>query len=115
MPLLKPFKKIKYDNNNLLLIAFENYLVNSTFAKYDEYQMNFIELYSFLSIQFSLLRLFVLGLIHVLTMNKEDIVKIFQVFEKTCSHNSKYLEITNSIISSTEVSKAAQAINIIMI
>lgn len=105
--------KLKYKENELLQIALENYLVNFTFTNYNEVNLNSLAFFSNLTIQFSILRLFILGLLDELPMDEENIIEIFQSFEKACSHNSNYLKASTEIISSPDYSKSAQAVNII--
>lgn len=107
--------KLKYLENDLLQIALENYLVNFTFSKYNEVNLDSITFFSNLSIQFTILRLFIFGLLDELPMNEKNIIEVFQSFEKACSHNSNYLKISTEIISSSDYSKSAQAVNIISI
>lgn len=107
--------KVSYLENDILQFAFENYLVNFTFSKYNEVHLDSIEFFSNLSIQFTILRLFVIGLLSELPMDEKNIINIFQAFGKACSHNTSYINNSNAIISAADYSKAAQAVNIISI
>ncbi|GEK33629.1 flagellin lysine-N-methylase [Kurthia sibirica] len=100
--------------NEMIAIAFENFLVNLTFTKYVENTNEHLQdFYSEMTIQFTLLRLLILGNCATKPLSEEEIIVIFQSFIKNFTHNSTYVEVGKEILSKNEYEIISQAINVI--
>ncbi|GEK31501.1 hypothetical protein KZO01_18100 [Kurthia zopfii] len=107
--------KTQYDQSELLQIALENYLVNLTFAEYNESKEDIISFYTLLITNFSLIRLLFIGNGHKFSYTNEEIVATIQIFSKSCLHNTTYINNVKKIISTKQYSQTSQTINLINI
>lgn len=112
---IKKYRPI-YNDNEAIQIVLENYLVNLIFSSYHEKKsQDVLAFFSYLTVQFVLIRLLIIGNVNKLQMNEHDLVTTIQAFSKAGMHNKHYIPKSLELISLTDYSKISQAIHILVL